>query len=448
MTANECIRNGLAKATEGQFREAALAFCQAIKIDAASAEAHQRLGEVLLTLNDWDTAQECFSQALVLDPAYSEAHNYYGVVLKHKNFLEEAEFYYRQAIKLNPDYYEAFHNLGNCLKMAGRFAEAETVYCRALELKPDLLESRFSLGILYLLLGQYEKGWKLYDSRLNWQEKFRLKIPIWQNENLTGRKILLFYEQGFGDMIQFIRYAYQVAKLAETTTVWIQKPLVRLFTNSQSGFTVCDGSNIDSRQFDFACSIFSLPAKFRATAATITDCVPYLQANHDISVKWSKKINAISGSRKKVGVVWAGNPEHSDDLNRSIEFKLFSQLFTVPGITWVSLQVGKIPQQPVAAKCLLDYTSELVDFAETAGIIDNLDVVIAVDTAVAHLAGAMGKKTWLLLPYRGEWRWGLTSEVSPWYRTMRLFRQQRIGDWSEVLQRVKLALRDINEGRT
>ena len=446
MTVAECIDEGLAKATAGQLREAALSFCQAVKLDPKVAESHQRLGEVLLALDYWDDAQACFRQAIELNPNYAEAHNYLGVVLKHQECLDEATSCYHKAVKLNPDYYEAYHNLGNCLKFAFRFAEAEAAYCRALELKPDLLKSRFSLAILYLQLGQYDKGWKLYDSRLNWQEKFRLPIPIWQGEALKDRKILLFYEQGFGDTIQFIRYAYQVAELAETT-VWIQKPLERLIVNRNAGFSVCDGSHIDSEQFDFACSLMSLPAKFISSAAGIPSGVPYLQAASDISAKWREKISKAADDRLKVGIVWAGNPEHSDDHNRSIAFDVFAKLFTVTGITWVSLQVGRTAAANAGiTEQIMDFTCDFSDFAETAGMIDNLDLVIAVDTAVAHLAGAMGKATWLLLPYRPDWRWGLVSEASPWYQGMRLFRQDKLGDWQNVLDQVIKALQDMNKG--
>jgi tetratricopeptide (TPR) repeat protein len=447
MTVREYIDKGLAQGAAGQLQKAALSFCQAVKLDSTMAESHQRLGEVLLALDYWDDAYACFCQAIKLNPAYAEAHNYLGVVLKHQNCLAEAEICYHKAIQLNPDYYEAYHNLGNCLKFAFRFAEAEAAYCKALQLKPDLLKSRFSLAILYLLLGQYDKGWNLYDSRLNWRDKFRLNIPIWQGEALTGRKILLFYEQGFGDMIQFIRYADQVAKFAEATTVWIQKPLRRLLINKQASFTLSDGRDIDPQQFDFACSLMSIPAKFTSSMAKIPRGTPYLRAAGDTSAKWHEKINKTAGNQQKVGIVWAGNSEHSDDHNRSIPFDLFSQLFTVPGLTWISLQVGrKPPEETDRTEQIVDFTDELIDFAETAGVIENLDLVIAVDTAVAHLAGALGKPTWLLLPYRSDWRWGLLSETSTWYQTMRLFRQEKLGDWQGLLEQVKTALQNFNKG--
>lgn len=447
MTAKKYIADGVALAEKGELREAALLFCQAVKAEPDLPEAYQRLGEALIPLEYWDNAQKCFCRALELNPQYAEAYNYLGVVLKQKDRPEEAEKCYRQAIRQKPDYEAAFHNLGNCLKGENRFAEAEAAYLRALELKPDLFESRFSLGTLYLLLGQYEKGWKLYDSRMVWEEKFRLDIPIWQGEALTGRKILLFHEQGFGDMIQFVRYAYPVAKLAETT-VWIQQPLERLLSGSQHAFSVCvSRRDIDPKQFDFACSLMSLPAKFHSTAATVSNSVPYLHAPKNIAAKWREKIGKPAGRRKKIGVVWAGNPRHSDDQNRSIAFGLFRRLFTMDEFFWISLQVGGGQlAQAGGSRHLFDCSGELTDFAETAGVITNLDLVIAVDTAVAHLAGAMGKETWVLLPYRPDWRWGLDRKDSLWYPTMRLFRQHQPGDWQEVLARVEAALQETPEG--
>jgi len=374
-----------------------------------------------------------------------EAYNHLGVVFKHKNLIEEAKECYRQATEKNPEYSDAFHNLGNCLKVTNHFDEAERCYIRALEIQPNSEKTRFSLSTLYLLHGQYNKGWKLYDSRFNWQENFRLDIPIWQGESLVGRKILLFYEQGLGDMIQFIRYAEQVAQVAEKTTVWIQKPLKRLLMKTQSSFSVCTrGRNIDPQEFDFACSLFSLPAKFDSSHAMFSISMPYIHSANDIFLKWRNIISELAGKKYKVGVVWAGNPEHSDDHNRSIPFELFANLFDSENVFWVSLQVGKKGQKRAwLPKNVFDCSGELVDFAETAGVVDNLDLVIAVDTAVAHLAGAMGKKTWILLPYKSDWRWGLEGEDSPWYPTMRLFRQDKFGDWPEVLERVKKALQDI-----
>ncbi|MDR3562600.1 MAG: tetratricopeptide repeat protein [Negativicutes bacterium] len=448
MTVQELLDEGLALAAQGDFRAAGLSFCQAAKLDPNHPAPYQRLGEVLIPLEFWDDAEASFCKAIELQPHYPEAYDHLGVVLKKKNRIAEAEECFRQAIAQRPDYAEAVHNLGNCLRLQNRFDEAEACYLRAMGLSPDLGQPKFALATLYFLLGQYDKGWQLYETRFRGQGKFRLDIPIWKDEDLTGRRILLFYEQGFGDMIHFIRYAFQIATLAAETTVWIQKPLERLLAGTQTAFSVCaNGREIDPRQFDYACSIFSLPGKMNTALKTIPNQIPYIQADDALAAKWGKEINPLAGGRLKVGLVWAGNPKHLDDENRSIPFALIDCLFAVDKVFWVSLQVGK--KEPVfsgIADRLFDCSKELVDFAETAALIDNLDLVIAVDTAVAHLAGAMGKATWLLLPFRPEWRWGVEGQESLWYPTMRLFRQQKLSDWQEVLARVKSALEDAVEG--
>ena len=443
MIAQTYIDDGLALAGKGDFQKAALLFCQAIELDPRIPGAYQHLGEVLLQLKFWDEAQRCFCKAIELKPHYPEAYNHLGTVLKNENRPADAEKCYRQAIEQRPDYAEAFHNLGNCLKFSHRFAEAESCYLRALELHPGLEESCFSLATLYLIQGQYEKGWPLYKARFKKEGKFRLKIPLWHGEDLAGCKILLFYEQGFGDMIQFSRYIDEVAKLAPTT-VWIQQPLARLLANTQKDFAVCtDGRRIDPSQFDYACSLFSLPVIFQTSIATIPRMIPYIRADQEIAVKWRQKIAGLAGGRYKVGVVWAGNPLHSDDQNRSIPLNQFSRIFGLDQIFWVSLQVGDQSLELAGrSEQVFDCSGELIDFAETAGVIANLDLVIAVDTAAAHLAGAMGKKAWLLLPFRPDWRWGLEGEESPWYPTMRLFRQHQAGDWPEVLERVTTAFQE------
>nr|WP_320147916.1 tetratricopeptide repeat protein [uncultured Anaeromusa sp.] len=445
------VEEGLNLAHSGKIREAAIYFCQAVKEEPHNQELYQPLGELLVALEEWDHAQACFGQLIALAPECAAAYNYMGIILKRKEYLVEAEACYRKAIELKPDYAEAFHNMGNCLLREEKYAEAEKAYLQAVKLEPDLLKARFSLGIFYLLMGQREKGWKWYDARLDWKESFRMDIPIWQGESLEGRNVLLFYEQGFGDMLHCLRYVSQIVAMAKHVTVWIQEPLARLLQEMEPEYRVCTSNReLDVTQFDFACSIFSLPAKLTSLEAE----VPYLWAAQENKEIWREKLESAAKGRLKVGVVWAGNPEHSNDENRSCSFEEFRRLFAIPGVLWVNLQVGeeqKCFQEAAEVESLFDTAGELTDFAETAGVIDNLDVVIAVDTAVAHLAGAMGKPTWLLLPYRPEWRWELKREDCFWYPTMRLFRQIVQGDWSEVLQRVTNDLTELvssGEGRT
>jgi tetratricopeptide (TPR) repeat protein len=442
MTAKQAIEQGLALAADGRFADAALAFCRAIKIDPQLAEAYQDLGEVLLPLERLQEAADCFCRAIELQPVYPEAYNHLGVVLKKQERLPEAEECLRQAIAQKGDYAVAFHNLGNCLKAAGRLAEAEEAYLRAIGLDPELALSRYSLATLYLSQGQFQKGWPLHEARLRRHGAFRLPIAPWRGEDLTGRRILLYYEQGFGDTFQFSRYAYEVARLAAATTVWLQKPLARLF-RGQSAFTVVDdGRTIDPQDYDYACSLYSLPAVFTAADAPIPVAVPYIEPPPEAIAAWRQRLAGPAGGRFRVGVVWAGNPAHDNDKNRSIPIAQFARLFTSERPFWVSLQVAHPDRRPATRRRLFDPTGDLTDFAETAALIANLDLVIAVDTAVAHLAGVMGKKTWILLPFRSEWRWGRSGDTSLWYPTVRLFRQRRLGDWPEVLARTKAALAD------
>ena len=444
------VEEGLNLAHGGKIREAAIYFCQAVKEEPYNPEMYLRLGELLVALEEWDHAQACFGQLIALAPECAEAYNYMGIILKRKEYLAEAEACYREAVELKPDYAEAFHNMGNCLLRQEKYAEAEAAYLKAVEVQPDLLKARFSLGIYYLLMGQREKGWKWYDARLDWKDSFHMDIPIWQGESLAGRRILLFYEQGFGDMLHCLRYVPQIVRQALEVTVWIQEPLARLLKEMKPAYKVCTSNRqLDAAQFDFACSIFSLPAKLPSLEAA----VPYLWAAPKNREAWYKKLASVAKGRLKVGVVWAGNPEHSNDENRSSSFAEFRRLFTIPGVLWVNLQVGeeqKRFKEISDAERVFDTAGELTDFAETAGVIANLDLVIAVDTAVAHLAGAMGKPTWLLVPYHPEWRWELKREDCFWYPTMRLFRQALRGDWQEVLQRVAVALAEqvsSTEGR-
>lgn len=441
MTAHKALDQGLALAAQGRFADAALAFCRAIKLDPRLAEAYQRLGEVLLPLERWRDAVDCFLKAIELQPVYPDAYNHLGVALKNQERLPEAEASFREAIEQKGDYAAAYHNLGNCLKAAGRLAEAEAAYLSAIELNPGLVEPRYSLATLYLIQGQFEKGWPLHEARFDRTGKFRLDIPPWKGEDLTGRKILLYYEQGFGDTLHFIRYAHEVARLAATTTAWLQKPLARLLKSGQTAFTVVDdGRTLNPGDYHFACSLYSLPAVFATRADTIPATVPYIHPPAESALAWRQKIAAAADGRYRVGIVWAGNPKHDNDSNRSIPFSTFSRLLTDSSVFWASLVIADPGRKPVKSSRLFDRTGELTDFAETAALIENLDLVIAVDTAVAHLAGAMGKKTWVLLPLRTDWRWGLDAETCLWYPTVRLFRQSRLGDWPEVLARVKAEL--------
>jgi len=428
---------GLVLNNAQRFDEAIACFSRAIELNPDYSEAYNNLGSVLNGTNRLDEAQACFLRAVELAPFDPDAYNNLGIVQTTLHLLDEAEVCFRRVLALSPNNPIAYHNLGIVLQDTKRLDEAEACLLKAIELKGDYLEAECALGMLYLLQGRYNEGWKRYVYRYKLYGYVPQEIPRWQGEAVKGQKILLFQEQGFGDTIQAFRFAEKVSALASQTTLWVKEPLARLLSSSQSQVIIHCGDSITG-DFDVTSTLLNLPYIFNTSEATIPSDVPYIWPSKAVSAKWRATLDKIDhGQIYRIGVVWAGNSGHVNDRNRSIPFDLFSKLFDIAHVSWVSLQVGiragdliRTPHK------VIDFSPELVDFSETAGVIDHLDLVIAVDTAVAHLAGAMGKKTWLLLPFSPDWRWQLDREESTWYPTMRLFRQTKCGDWEEVMTRV------------
>lgn len=434
---------GLIFKDNGQLDKAEACLLKAIDVNPYCVNAFANLAFVYQKGEYLQDAEICFRRVIELDPYSTDTYNNLGVLLERVYRLDEAEDCYRQAIALDPDHATAYFNLGKLLQITKRLAEAKAYLYRAGEILPDHEHINIGIAFFHLSLGQYEQGWKKYGEVLRRKHASGLifNIPIWNGEDLTGRRILLYCEQGLGDTIQFIRYARQVAGLAGETVLLVQKPLQRMLATALSPLNVYSGEEVLSQEYDFACSLHLLPIIFNSEEKTIPSFSSYIQALPDDSRVWREKLDAVdSGNSYRVGVVWAGNPRNAMDRYRSIPFATLSKLFTMQEVTWVSLQAGKRADEGKNTPELLDVSMELVDFCQTAGIIDNLDLVITMDTSVAHFAGAMGKKTWVLLDSYCDWRWQLDREDTPWYPCMRLFRQQKLGDWVEVLERVLAAL--------
>lgn len=424
-------------------------FAWAVKLDPRYTEAVNNFGTVLMDTGQIDEAEVYFRRALELNPHFAKTYNNLGMVLENKNCRGEALRCFQRATELEPDNAIFYKNLGKMLRDSHHLDEAEVCFKHALQLQPDFADADLALAILYLLQAQYDKGWEKYDDlRLVKTRSKKLPIPRWRGEPLTNRRILLYADQGFGDTIHFVRYAQMVSELAGETHLLVQKPLRRLLECSLTTCQICDSGSIMANEYDFASPLLSLPHIFHTSQDTIPRKIPYLQPPHTDVDNWRRKLKGSDKDKKyQIGIVWAGNSAHSNDRNRSIPFDVFSRLFDIAGaaeVNWVSLQVGKraedvirIPDQVV------NLAADLVDFAATAGVIANLDMVITVDSAVAHLAGAMGQKAWLLLPFNPDWRWQLDREDSPWYPTLRLFRQREMDTWPEVLGRVKKFLRNF-----
>jgi len=419
---------------------------KAIEIEPTCINAYYNLGFVYKKGNYLEDAEYCFRHVLDFDPDCPNANNNLGVILAKMYRLDEAEEYYQRAIELQPDYALAHYNLGILYKMTKRLVETEQCLKRASELSPDNYDIDIGLAFFYLLVGQFEKGWGKYAEALRKSpaDYNAPQIRHWRGEDVRGRKIVLYFGKGLGDTLQFIRYARQITDVAAETTLLVQKPLQRLLAANFPSLTVYAEGDVLAQDYDFACCVQYLPIIFNTVEETIPWFPYYLQPLPEDVTAWHKKLHALDGGKKyRVGIVWAGNIKNPMDQFRSIPFTTFSQLLKVEEVIWISLQLGIRPgdSNAMTDTTLLDVSPQLVDFGQTAAVIANLDLVITMDTSVAHLAGAMGKRTWLLLDSNCDWRWHLDREDSVWYPSMRLFRQQRIGDWAEVLVRVTAALR-------
>jgi len=444
---------GLTLKKLGRYSEAEMNFKKAIELNPKYGQAFNNLGLIYEQLNYLPQAIDALRCAIEAQPNFLLAyHNLTALLVKTSRFTE-AEKYLRQAIDLSPDCYETYRRLGVVLKKMRRLKEAELAFLKALELadSDQAVAVRHALGVLYLLCGRFAPGWLNYEYRRIVYEKHiyspptpQLRnIPYWQGESLSGKSLVLFFEQGLGDTIQFIRYLPQLSRVARKVAVIVQSELQQLLSYSLN-HKMYDENKLPDDSFDFACSVHSLPALFKTSAETMFSQVPYISADDKGTATWGNRLMKLSGGHHlRVGVVWAGNPNHENDYNRSIPFAVFRQLFNMSQIDWISLQVGVRAADLPLLPNVINLSSALTDFHETAGVIQNLDLVITVDSSVAHLAGAMGKRTWTLLPFDCDWRWQLDREDSPWYPSMHLFRQRQAGNWQEVLDKVQLSLQNI-----
>ncbi|MGD0390491.1 MAG: tetratricopeptide repeat-containing glycosyltransferase family protein [Tepidisphaeraceae bacterium] len=428
----------------GRLHEAEQLYRQVLARQPEHADAMHNLGVISFQVGRNDVAVELIRRAIVLNPNYPEAYSNLGNVLTDKGELDEAIAAYRRAIALNPNLPEAHNNLGNALRDKGQLEEAVPVYRQAIALSPNFAEAHKNLSLALLAQGDFQRGGEEYEWR--WKCKDLppprdFAQPQWDGCPLEGRTLLLHAEQGLGDAIQFIRYLPLAAQRGGEIIIECQAELQRLFqTIAGSCQIVARGQPLPA--FDFHCPLLSLPRVFGTNLANVPKDVPYLHADAEDAGRWQHRL-AEHAPLVKVGLAWAGNPTHKNDRNRSIKLARLAALGQMPGARFFSLQKGAAAAEtktPPAGMELVDWTAELKDFADTAALIANLDLVIAVDTAVVHLAGAMGKPVWTLLPYVPAWRWLLERQDSPWYPSMRLFRQPCIGDWDSVITRVVDAL--------
>ncbi|GAX60010.1 hypothetical protein SCALIN_C05_0095 [Candidatus Scalindua japonica] len=467
----------------GQLEEAVKSYKKAIELQPDNPELYSNLGSVLKELDRFDEAVECCKHSIELNPENADAFNNLGTILQEQRKLDEAIANYKQAIKLMPDHARAHSNLGTVSQKQGntveavlychlavtlnpgsaelhnnlgailqkqeRVDEAITCYDNAIELEPDYTEAHLNRSFALLLTGKYKEGWEENEWRLKTKAHCLRKFHNlrWDGSPLKGKTILVYAEQGFGDTIQFVRYLPMVQEQGGRVIFECHKSLHRLLRDCTGIDKVVEKTTEPKITFDTHISLLSLPGIFNTTLNSIPSETPYISVNSGLAKLW-RNLHTYNNDFK-IGIVWAGNAENKRDNIRSCSLKDFYPLLNIQGTAFYSLQKGpasgETENTPPGIK-IINLNNQLRDFADTAAIIDNLDLVISVDTAVAHLAGALGKPVWNLLHFAPDWRWLLNRNDSPWYPEMRLFRQNILNDWTYLFKEVKNALlQEVND---
>jgi len=421
-----------------RFDDALASFQRALAIKPDFPEIVSNCGNALMELRRFEEALVAYDRALALKPDYAEGHNNRGNVLLALNRPAEARAAIEQALVRKPDYLEARINRGNALRDLSGPRDAIDAYDAALAIDAQSAEAHWNKALAQLALGDFARGWENYEWR--WRRAGAaartFSVSQWRGEALAGKTILLHAEQGFGDTIQFIRYAPLVARLGARIVLEIPDAL-RPLLDGLPGIAAVIARGDTTPPIDLHCPLMSLPLAFRTTIDSIPGSVPYLQVPAAYRAKWAQRLP--HQQRSRVGLAWSGNPTHRDDHNRSIALARFAPLFEAAGAEFVSLQrdIRDTDRAALQALPILALGEQFADFADAAAAIECLDLVIAADTSIAHLAGALGKPVWILLPLVPDWRWLLDRSDSPWYPTARLFRQPVAGDWTSVIARLR-----------
>jgi FkbM family methyltransferase len=445
----EAINNrGLALGALKRFDEAIVSYDRALAIKPAYAEAFYNRGNALRDLKRFEDALASYDHALAIRSDFANAFNNRGFALEDLKRFDDALVSYDRALAITPDYPEALNNRGNALTALKRFDDALASYDRALELKPDYAESRFSRGVLKLLCGHYREGWADYEWRWK-KEDFSSKPPeidarTWQGEDLHARSLLIFSEQGLGDIIQFVRFLHLLVQRGARVSFFGPAKLMRLLRPLSAQIEFLSPLEI-RKSFDFKCALMSLPLHFGTDSESIPNQVPYLTAEEGLVHRWKQM---IGGSGFKIGIAWQGNPQAKVDQGRSFPLSELAPLSRLPGVRLISLQkhhgldrLTALPPGTMVETFPDGFDNGSDAFIDTAAIMSNLDLIITSDTSIAHLAGALGRPTWVALKHVPDWRWLLDRQDSPWYPTARLFRQKTAGDWSSVFSTIEQDLR-------
>lgn len=448
-TSAELKKQGNALLAAGNLHEAGLRYRAATLADPQDAAAFVNLGYVLSEQGNAQQAQQALEQALALDPTQFDAHFMLATLAQDGGDMRLASSHLREVLRLQPSF-----DFMTDVSYEGQYDKAIARYQAILEIDPGNAPAHWGLGFASLLLGDYEKGWQGWE----WRAKVshgsydrHFTQPRWAGgESIAGKTVLLHAEYGLGDTLQFCRYAADVAALGARVVLQVQRGLGGLLSGlAADALVVEDGQPLPA--FDLHCPLMSLPLALGLhTREIVTSPTPYLQAAPDRAERWRKRMDQLGMPAPRIGIVCSGNPAHKRDHQRSIAMSQFVRALP-HGMKAVCLQPELREADAAALKAdgrVTFFGTELADFADTAALISTLDLVLTVDTSTAHLAGALGKPVWILVPHAPDWRWLLKREDSPWYPSARLFRQETTDDWSVPLDRVREALTQMRERST
>ncbi len=423
-----------------QFDKARDFISRAIAIEPGEAEYHTSLGIILSKLGKAHLAKIRWKEAIRLKPNQAEPHFHIGDTMIDEGNPGEAIDYLQKAVAIKPDFVEAWNNLGLCHKALKELDRALDCFTRAVELNRELADSHINLAMAHLVMGDYEAGWREYEWRFKQAESPMSFAPpdgaaLWRGEEIRDEKLVIIAEQGFGDTIQFARYLPRLRELCAGITMLVPHPLVPLLAEiPELDLVISDAAGLG--RFDRYCPLLSIPHILKTTLGSIPQKNPYLNANHELVAGWGEK---LPEAPVRVGLVWEGKPLFQNDplRRRSTCLQDLAPLAARDDAIFFSLQKGEPAKQIENAPDnmrIIDLDRQINNFADTAAIIANLDIVISIDTATAHLGGALGKPTWTLLPFSPDWRWGLDQDKTPWYPNSTLFRQQEPNQWQAPIE--------------
>lgn len=437
---------------------------QVIALTPDNGIAHSNRGNILKELNRLEEALESLDKGIKLDPTYVEAYSNRGNVLQDLHRYDEAIEWYDRAIALQPNYPEVYSNKGNALELLRRHREAMECFDKATTINPQYVDAYWHKALGQLSGGDYEMGWQNYEAR--WFKKDATKL-LYRNiprlealHNIADKKILIWAEQGLGDTIQFCRYIKPLAELGASVTFVVQKPLINTLDSLTQYCTLIDSVNSESENFSYQSPLLSLPLLFQTRVESIPAQNPYLTCDEAKRSQFASRLGVSKGLR--VGMVWNGGfrTDHPElwavNKRRNIELERIAKLKDIPGVVFYSLQKGDPAEAELISKKealwpgIVNCVQWLDDFSDTAALIENLDLIISVDTSTAHLAGALGKPVWILNRYDSCWRWLRGRSDSPWYPSAKIYQQSEPGNWDSVLDQVKvdlsaLALNHLNQ---